>query len=146
MHGDGDGAPLLAWVTCLPSLSRACFHQYYGCSSCTDRSWCGACSTTAPAYKLLPKIKHLFKGSFFSKRFMKIYIFPIFHHFFLQIFDGACDWLKVEIWIQIQPITSSVKNLEEKLMKNQRKVYFHKPFQEKATFKSVHSTGIEKLH
>ena len=42
------------------------------------------------------------------------------------------------IWIQISTPSQSQalsKNLEKKLMKNRRSLYFHKPFLEKATFK-----------
>ena len=78
--------------------------------------------------------KNLIKVAFSRKGSWKYTLFQFFINFFLQIFDGACDWLKVEIWIQIQPITSSVKNSEEKLMKIWKSVYFYKPFREKATF------------
>ena len=50
------------------------------------------------------------------------------------LMELAIGW----IWIQISTLSQSQalsKYLEEKMMKNRRSVYFHKPFQEKATFK-----------
>ena len=62
--------------------------------------------------------------AFSRKGSWKYILFQFFINFFLQIFDGACDWLKVEIWIQIQPITSSVKNLDEKIDEKLEKCIF----------------------
>ena len=74
------------------------------------------------------------KVAFSRKVLWKYALFQFFIIFSSRYFDGAFDWLRGEIWIQIQPIRAPSKNLKEKLMKNQRSVYFHEPFREKVTF------------
>ena len=85
------------------------------------------------------EIKHIFDflvkvaGSW--KVSSKYSLYMISPQFFLQIY---CSQSKLRIWIQMSNSSQSrapSKNLKKKLEKNQRSVYFHKYFQEKATFK-----------
>ena len=74
------------------------------------------------------------KVAFSQGDLWKYILLRFFFNFSSRLFDRACDWLGVEIRIQISQSQAPSKNLEEKLKKNQRSVYFHKPFREKTTF------------
>ena len=54
------------------------------------------------------------KVAFSRKGLWKYILLRFFIIFSSKFFDGACDWLRVEIWIQIQPITSSIKKFRGK--------------------------------
>ena len=78
--------------------------------------------------------KATFKGSFFLKRFMKIYTFPIFHQFFPLNFCWSL-WL-AGFEFKFPPSTNH--KLHQKFGGKDwwkiGKVHLHEPFREKATF------------
>jgi len=76
-----------------------------------------------------------FKGNFFSKRFMKIYTFPIFHPFFPLNFWRSL-WLAGFEFKFLPPANHKLRQKfrGKKWMKNRKNVHFHKPFWEKVTF------------
>ena len=85
------------------------------------------------------------KIAYSQKGLSKYPLASFFLQFFLQI---SSNQSKFRIWIQISTPSQSQapsKNLEEKLMKKRRSVYFHKPFWEEATFTNIQKIFLEKV-
>ena len=68
------------------------------------------------------------KAAFSRKGLWNYTLLRFFIIFSSQFFDRACDLLRVEIWIQIQSITSSVKRFRRKIDEKLDKCIFSKTF------------------
>ena len=71
------------------------------------------------------------KGNFSQKGWWKYTLFQFFLIFSSRFFKRACDWLRIEIWIQIHQITSSVKKFRGKIDEKLEKCIFSYTFLKK---------------
>ena len=74
--------------------------------------------------RVVPSYRFAVKVAFSRKELWKYILHQFFFNFSSIFFDRACDWLGVEIWIQIQLITSSVKKFRGKLDEKLEKYIF----------------------